>query len=147
MKNKISVFTLSDDLSGISFTQDEEGNWGYKPSGADTVIPFKKDIELKTLTPTVLKYFEANTSWTYIISEDCYVQIISAIAAKSDYAYWGKISINNVEVDKYNSNSDSNQNGWAGGYTNVYRCKIGDIIKSEVINSNFAYTMSLIQWN
>ena len=59
----------------------------------------------------------------------------------------GKITINNVEVDKYNSNSDSNQTGWAGGYTNVYRCKIGDIIKSEVINSNFAYTMSLIQWN
>ena len=23
------------------FAQDEEGNWGYKPSGADSVIPFK----------------------------------------------------------------------------------------------------------
>ena len=29
------------DLNGLSFGQDEEGNWGYIPPGADTVIPFK----------------------------------------------------------------------------------------------------------
>ena len=33
---------LNNDLDGISFSIDEEGNWGYIPSGADTVIPFKK---------------------------------------------------------------------------------------------------------
>lgn len=27
-------------MSGLSFGQDAEGNWGYKPSGADAVIPF-----------------------------------------------------------------------------------------------------------
>ena len=32
---------MNNDLGTLSFTQDEEGNWGYKPSGADTVIPFK----------------------------------------------------------------------------------------------------------
>lgn len=36
-----SVNKLSNDLGGLSFAQDAEGNWGYKPSGADTVIPFK----------------------------------------------------------------------------------------------------------
>lgn len=31
---------LISELSGLSFGQDEEGNWGYIPSGADAVIPF-----------------------------------------------------------------------------------------------------------
>mgnify|MGYP006990199270 CR=1 FL=1 len=29
------------DLNGLTFGQDAEGNWGYKPPGADAVIPFK----------------------------------------------------------------------------------------------------------
>lgn len=37
---------LISDLGGLSFGQDAEGNWGYKPSGADAVIPFKGDWEL-----------------------------------------------------------------------------------------------------
>lgn len=37
---------LSSDLAGLSFGQDEEGNWGYIPSGADAVIPFRGDWEL-----------------------------------------------------------------------------------------------------
>lgn len=41
---------LSSDLGGLSFGQDAEGNWGYKPSGADAVIPFKK---IKSQTKTV----------------------------------------------------------------------------------------------
>lgn len=41
---------LISDLGGLSFGQDAEGNWGYKPSGADAVIPFKK---IKSQTKTV----------------------------------------------------------------------------------------------
>lgn len=37
---------LNSDLGGLSFGQDAEGNWGYKPSGADAVIPFRGDWEL-----------------------------------------------------------------------------------------------------
>ena len=37
---------LISDLAGLSFGQDEEGNWGYIPSGADAVIPFRGDWEL-----------------------------------------------------------------------------------------------------
>ena len=29
------------DTNGLSFDQNEEGEWGYIPPGADTVIPFK----------------------------------------------------------------------------------------------------------
>lgn len=28
---------------GLSFGQDEEGNWGYIPPGADAVVPFRKN--------------------------------------------------------------------------------------------------------
>lgn len=35
---------LSSDLGGLSFGQDEEGNWGYIPSGADAVIPFSPPV-------------------------------------------------------------------------------------------------------
>lgn len=33
---------LNRDLGGLKFAQDAEGNWGYKPSGADPVIPFRR---------------------------------------------------------------------------------------------------------
>ena len=31
-------------MSGLSFGQDAEGNWGYKPEGADAVVPFKQEL-------------------------------------------------------------------------------------------------------
>lgn len=31
-------------MGGLSFRQDAEGNWGYKPSGADAVIPFSSQV-------------------------------------------------------------------------------------------------------
>lgn len=34
---------LSNNLGGLSFGQDADGNWGYKAGGADTVTPFKGD--------------------------------------------------------------------------------------------------------
>ena len=37
-------------LSGLTFGKDEEGNWGYIPSGADAVIPFKNGASLAELT-------------------------------------------------------------------------------------------------
>lgn len=35
---------LNNSLGGLTFEQDAEGNWGYKPAGADTVSPFKNKI-------------------------------------------------------------------------------------------------------
>lgn len=37
---------LSNDLGGLSFGQDSDGNWGYKIGGADTVHPFKSKITM-----------------------------------------------------------------------------------------------------
>lgn len=40
----VAVKRLNRDLGGLSFGQDEEGNWGYIPSGADAVIPFSPPV-------------------------------------------------------------------------------------------------------
>lgn len=37
------VKELSNDLGGLSFGQDADGNWGYKIGGADPVTPFKTE--------------------------------------------------------------------------------------------------------
>ena len=37
------VKELSNNLGGLSFGQDADGNWGYKAGGADTVVPFKTE--------------------------------------------------------------------------------------------------------
>lgn len=34
---------FQNDLGGLTFKQDSEGNWGYCVGGADAVIPFKSD--------------------------------------------------------------------------------------------------------
>lgn len=34
------VSELNNSLGGLQFLKDAEGNWGYKPSGADSVTPF-----------------------------------------------------------------------------------------------------------
>lgn len=43
---------LNNSLGGLEFAQDAEGNWGYKPAGADTVTPFKKETKLPDITIT-----------------------------------------------------------------------------------------------
>lgn len=49
---------------GIVFAQDEKGNWGYIPPGADTVIPFKTGSGQETLIFTA-PYDTADRYFTY----------------------------------------------------------------------------------
>lgn len=37
---------LISDLGGLTFGQTAEGEWGYKPEGADSVIPFSNAVDL-----------------------------------------------------------------------------------------------------
>lgn len=52
-----------DRLSGLNFAQDSEGNWGYIPSGADSVIPFKKGYENTPATATAGTIAKGETAW------------------------------------------------------------------------------------
>ena len=36
---------LNSELGGLSFGKTTEGEWGYKPSGADSVIPFSLPVK------------------------------------------------------------------------------------------------------
>lgn len=38
------ISQVSSDLGGLSFGKTTEGEWGYKPEGADSVIPFKSAV-------------------------------------------------------------------------------------------------------
>lgn len=49
---------LNRDLGGLSFGQDDDGNWGYKAGGADTVVPFKGEPDFD---------YEHNISIPYIV--------------------------------------------------------------------------------
>lgn len=56
---KTAVDTLNSDLGGLSFGQDADGNWGYKIGGADTVVPFKGELDFD---------YEHNVSIPYVVA-------------------------------------------------------------------------------
>lgn len=58
-KAKTNLDLLNRDLGGLSFGQDADGNWGYKIGGADTVIPFKGELDFD---------YEHNISIPYIVA-------------------------------------------------------------------------------
>lgn len=49
---------LSNNLGGLSFGQDSDGNWGFKIGGADPVVPFKGEPDFD---------YEHNISIPYIV--------------------------------------------------------------------------------
>ena len=59
-----NITQVSSELGGLSFAQNEEGEWGYKPSGADAVIPFNKAGY--TLPSFALGYGKDNASDMYL---------------------------------------------------------------------------------
>jgi len=50
---------LSNNLGGLSFAQDADGNWGFKIGGADTVVPFKGELDFD---------YEHNVSIPYVVA-------------------------------------------------------------------------------
>ena len=55
----LEIDGLSRDLGGLAFGQDADGNWGYKTGGADTVIPFKGELDFD---------YEHNVSIPYVVA-------------------------------------------------------------------------------
>lgn len=56
---KTNIDSLNLDLGGLSFGQDADGNWGYKIGGADTVVPFKGELDFD---------YEHNVSIPYVVA-------------------------------------------------------------------------------
>lgn len=83
---------LNDDfveqLAGLSFAQNEEGNWGYKPSGADSVIPFKTgsgNYEI-TITGNISAHFQSNVNRGYSAVTKTFVIVINIIDGVVSYS-------------------------------------------------------------
>ena len=73
----LALKEVNNSLGGLSFAQDAEGNWGYKPSGADTVIPFKSGeiIDLGTGTSwDISKYY---SGYDKLTSDNFIVEVSS----------------------------------------------------------------------
>lgn len=96
----------NNNLGGLTFCQDAEGNWGYKPSGADSVIPFKScDLEDTTLVGSVhispLNAVGGNTKTGEIkVEEDCEygMLLISAFADSNGTCANNTYSISDAEI-------------------------------------------------
>lgn len=74
-------------MGGLHFAQDANGNWGYKVTGADTVIPFKQDI--KSVTVSSKEIIKAGSSKSYNVNGYPHLVIIQAstgVAAGTEQA-------------------------------------------------------------
>ena len=99
------VLRINSSLNGLSFAQDTEGNWGYKTSGADTVVPFKsgdfilnkgemysngKIIQFTTGTTNEvsLGYSSYKEGWTVFLPDD---DMVSFTVASNNRIFAGII--------------------------------------------------------
>ena len=106
----------------MSFGQDTEGNWGYIPSGADTVIPFKNGLTVSDIwqhTETSTAYNVVKNIITDDMSNYSYI-ILSSGWAWSNYSNASEIKVipisefkngQTYRVDNY-YNSDIQSDGY-----------------------------------
>ena len=89
-------------MSGLSFGQDAEGNWGYIPSGADAVIPFRNLLSSKiivlgqarTNTLNALSITASNLSF----KKGLFIIGFSAYYMRGETAGWGKVSVSGADI-------------------------------------------------
>ena len=65
------VHDLNSSLGGLTFAQNDEGKWGYKPSGADAVIPFSNnDLSNMTIKESFIMYTKSGVINTRMCKHD-----------------------------------------------------------------------------
>lgn len=77
----MNLSNFIDDTAGLKFAQDSEGNWGYIPSGADTVIPFSSGLKVSD----IWQYTETSSNYntTHNINTDDMSKYSSIILSSS----------------------------------------------------------------
>lgn len=111
---------LSSDLGGLTFAQDAEGNWGYKPEGADTVIPFKSAVLSGANIYNQLWASGGNGSHlnaTKYIFEDDYLSVfvvqsssgIMGYGSEAGIAYRGEGAVTSLFSKRQSIGTDSSQ--------------------------------------
>lgn len=99
---------INADLGGLTFCQNEEGNWGYKPSGADSVIPFKDGGSYALTVNVLASGYSKNSSGDVTYGMSCtgnaVYELIDGELTKKSHSYGsgtstrGKISIASISV-------------------------------------------------
>ncbi|MEZ3426279.1 MAG: hypothetical protein K1W13_02575 [Lachnospiraceae bacterium] len=82
---------LNNRLSGLTFEQDAEGNWGYKPAGADTVTPFKSG------SYSLVGRANQNNSWTINSRKHSNTLVLTGLAGSTgsgSFAVYGTTADN-----------------------------------------------------
>ena len=111
-------------LGGLNFAQDAEGNWGYIPSGADSVIPFKSAVTMDVLhiespsANTVPINLTLDKNYKYVV---CFINQTSSASAGNICS----ISPTREKVVAYGTNYNSNIRA---SLEIFYDCKNGDVI-------------------
>lgn len=109
-----AVDELNESLGGLNFAQDEEGNWGYIPSGADTVIPFSGNINCETIASG------SGTSFTKTV-----------VAQHDGYAY-ATVTANSTSAGALKITLSNNTKG-IGGNQKSASGKQGHTVYGEVL--------------
>ena len=107
----LALKEVNNSLGGLSFTQDEKGNWGYIPSGADTVIPFKSGIKAQSFSVNVAR----NQSKTVKCNGG---DILYVAISSYDYYYGGAQSFTATVSVSISGNIATIRNICDGGNTN-----------------------------
>lgn len=116
LKSILLLFPLNSDLGGLSFGQDAEGNWGYKPEGADAVIPFKSIP--RTLVGKQSGTCNAN-AWGSITKEIIPTSNTMMVVCSDYQSSQYEFSVTNGTYEPVLLNNDSRQNR-----INIYRLAV-----------------------
>lgn len=132
-------------MGGLTFSQDAEGNWGYKPEGADAVIPFRSAPSLSFLQASGASggtYDVKATSFTYTADE---AMTVLALCISGGYngipAGSRTISSAGEEILRENKTTTNTAFLYA-----IYSLDEGDSITLFAQGSDWVHTSSCILW-
>ena len=141
----LAVKELSSDLGGLTFSQDAEGNWGYKPEGADAVIPFRSALSLSFLQASGASggtYDVKATSFTYTADEAMTVLAL-CISGGYNFTPVGSRSINSTGKEILRESRTTTNTAFLYA---VYSLDEGDTITLFAQGSDWVHASSCILW-
>ena len=134
---------LSSDLGGLSFGKTTEGEWGYKPEGADSVIPFRNE----PIRQSVSVYGYSSTDGT-MYSPEAYRFTAPKAGKASFYVTFGSstgqqygchVKINNQEWMKIISFPEGQVYAY-GGWSDPIEVSADDVISIGILSPNGIYS-------
>lgn len=136
------AIALSSDLGGLSFRQDAEGNWGYKPSGADAVIPFRKE----PIRQSVSSYgyssdgaMYAPEAYKFTVPRSGNVSLYPVFASSSGEEYGCFVKINDQEW-KHIVSFPVGQSVGYGEWADLGKLSANDIISIGILSAYGVYS-------